>query len=170
MPMRRRALLQLGLGATAVMAVAGGGMVLWRPGLQDGRLSAPAREVVRAVARAVLDGSLPHAPAEQHAALQAHLGRFDDTVASFPASTQAELSQLMALLASTPGRRVLAGLSTPWPDAPTAEVQAALQGMRMSGVALRQQAYQALRDLTNAAYFSDPSAWASMHYPGPPAL
>jgi hypothetical protein len=39
--------------------------------------------------------------------------------------------------------------------------------MRLSSLALKQQGYHALRDLTNAAYFSDPTAWQRMGYPGP---
>jgi hypothetical protein len=42
--------------------------------------------------------------------------------------------------------------------------------MRVSSLALKQQAYQALRDLTNAAYYADPSAWNVLGYPGPKAL
>ena len=33
-----------------------------------------------------------------------------------------------------------------------------------------QQAYQALRDLTNAAWFADPEAWSAIGYPGPQAV
>jgi hypothetical protein len=165
--MQRRTLLKLGIGAAAVLAVAGGGMALMKPGLVDGRMTPGARGVFRAVARGVLDGSLPAAQAARDAALDGHLKRLDDALAAFAAPTQAELSQLLALLASAPGRRALAGLPTDWPDATPQEVQLALQDMRMSGLALRQQAYHALRDLTNAAYYADPAIWPLMGYPGP---
>ena len=52
--MQRRTLLKLGIGAAAVFAVAGGGG-LFQPGLRGGHLTG-AREVMYAVARAVLDG------------------------------------------------------------------------------------------------------------------
>ena len=42
--------------------------------------------------------------------------------------------------------------------------------MRTSRIGLRQQAYHALRDLTNAAYFADPQTWPLMGYPGPRAV
>jgi len=42
--------------------------------------------------------------------------------------------------------------------------------MRVSGTTLRRQAYHALRDLTQAAYFSDPGTWAALGYPGPRPL
>lgn len=142
-----------------------------RPVLSDdGRLRAGARAVMSGVALAVLDGALPTDPAARQAALDAHLLRLAATIAAFPAPTQAELSQLLALLAAPPGRLALAGLSADWPEADVAQIQKALQGMRVSSLALKQQAYHALRDLTNAAYFSDPSAWAHLGYPGPSDL
>jgi hypothetical protein len=69
-----------------------------------------------------------------------------------------------------PGRIALAGLRTDWHDAGVAEVQTAMLGMRDSSLALRQQAFLALRELTNAAYFSDPSTWSLLGYPGPNAV
>jgi len=165
--MQRRTLLKLGLGATVVLAAAGGGIAWLRPGLVDGRLSAAAREVMHAVARAVLDGALPQPDAQCRAALNAHLQRLEAAIAAFPAATQAELSQLFALLGAAPGRFALAGLHTPWSEASVAELQRALQGMRTASLSLKQQAYHALRDLTNAAYFSDPSVWPRLGYPGP---
>lgn len=168
--MQRRTLLKLGLGATLLLAAAGGAVVMMRPALSGGHLRAGVREVMRGVALAVLDGVLPPESAARQAALDAHLLRLDATIAAFPASTQVELSQLLALLAAPPGRLALAGLSSDWTEASVAQIQNALQGMRVSSLALKQQAYHALRDLTNAAYFSDPSAWAYLGYPGPSDL
>ena len=165
--MQRRTLLKLGLGATVVLVAAGGGIALLQPGISNGRLGDSARAVMRAAGFAVLDGALPAPGPEQERALDQHLVRLEATIAAFPVPTRAELSQLLALLASPPGRVALAGLGTHWAEASVAQVQAALQGMRLSSLSLRQQAYHALRDLTNAAYFSDPSAWAHLGYPGP---
>jgi hypothetical protein len=165
--MQRRTLLKLGLGAAAVLAVAGGGIALMRPGLVDGRMTPGAKAVFRGVARGVLDGTLPKDPATRETALDAHLRRLDDTLFAFAKPTQEELSQLLALLASTPGRVGIAGLHSDWPDASSADIQQALQGMRTSSLALRQQTYHALRDLTNAAYYADPQIWTLLGYPGP---
>lgn len=165
--MQRRTLLKLGLGASVVLAVAGTGVALLQPGLHQGHLTAGSNEVMRAVARAVLEGVLPADESQRAAALAAHLQRLDDAIAAFPAATRGELSQLLALLASAPGRRALAGLHDAWAEASAADIQQAMQAMRTSRLSLRQQAYHALRDLTNAAYFSDPSAWAHLGYPGP---
>ena len=168
--MQRRTLLRLGLGGAVVLALAGGGIAWMRPGLVSGRLAPAGREIFRAVARAVLDGSLPRAVAPREAALNALLDRLDTTLAAFPAATQSELSQLLALLAAPPGRLALAGLRPDWPAATAAELQQALNDMNHSGLALRQQAYHALRDLTNAAWFADPQAWGVLGYPGPRQL
>ena len=168
--MQRRTLLKVGAATAAVVAITGGGLALLQPGLLRGRLTAAGFEVFRAVARAVLDGSLPTQAAQREATLLAHLHRLDDAIAAFPATTQAELSQLLALLASTAGRIGLAGLRARWPEASVAELQQALEGLRVSSVALRQQVYFALRDLTNAAFYADPAAWRLLGYPGPRAI
>ncbi len=168
--MQRRTLLKLGLAGAGVLAVAGGGLALLRPGLVDGRLAAAGREVFEAVARAVLDGSLPADAAAQRRALAAHLQRVDDAVAALPPAVRGELSQLLALLGSAPGRVAFAGLVPAWRDAGVAELQAALQGLRLSRLSLRRQTYHALRDLTNAAYYADRSTWAALGYPGPTDL
>ena len=165
--MQRRTLLKLSLGAATILALAGGTLSMLRPGLVGGRMGDAARGVFHAIARAVLDGSLPAEPARRDAVLEQHLSRLDDVLAGLPLATQAELSQLLSLLASVPGRVGLAGLHAGWRDASVAELQQALQEMRISSLALRRQSYHALRDLTNAAYYADPSTWSLMGYPGP---
>ncbi len=165
--MQRRRLLQLGLVSAAVLGLAGGGAALWQPGVEGGRLTTSGRALFRAIARAVLDGSLPATSPAQAAALDAHLARLDAAIGALPPATQSELSQLLAVLTLPPGRIALAGLGPDWPDATPAQVAAALQSMRGSTLALRLQAYHALRDLTNAAYYADPTTWALLGYPGP---
>jgi hypothetical protein len=165
--MQRRTLLKLGAASAAVLLVAGGVAALLQPGLEDGALSASGREVFSAVGRAVLDKTLPADDGARQIALNGLLGRVDVLLLSLPPHAQAELSQLLALLASVAGRRTLAGLALPWPEASVAEIQQALQAMRLSKLALRQQAYAALHDITAGAYFSDPSSWPLLGYPGP---
>lgn len=168
--MQRRTLLKLGLGSAAVLAVTGGTLGLLRPGLVDGHLTAASRAVFAGVARGVLEGSLPAAGPGRDAALDAHLARLDALLAQLPRATRAELSQLLALLASVPGRVAMTGMHIDWAKASVADAQQALESMRSSSIALRQQAYHALRDLTNAAYYADPSTWSLMGYPGPREL
>jgi hypothetical protein len=168
--MRRRSLLRLGIVSAAVLAAVGVPLSMMRPGLEGAKLSAGAREVFAAVGAAVLQGSLPDAGAAREAALAALLDRIDALVANLPPHAQSELSQLLAILASAGGRRALAGLEASWPASSTAQVQAALGGMRTSSLALKQQAYQALHDIVGGAYFADASTWGVMGYPGPVAV
>ena len=165
--MQRRTLLKLGAASAAVLLVAGGTAALLQPGLAGGTLSASGREVFSAVGRAVLDKTLPAEDGARHIALNGLLSRVDVLVQSLPPHAQAELSQLLALLASAAGRRSLAGLGQPWDQASIADIQQSLQDMRLSRLALRQQAYAALHDITAGAYFSDPVSWPLLGYPGP---
>lgn len=165
--MQRRTLLKLGAASAAVLVVAGGAAALLQPGVAGGILTHPGREVFSAVGRAVLDKTLPAQAGPREIALQGMLSRVDILVQSLPPHAQGELSQLLALLASTAGRHALARLGQPWPEASVAEIQQALQDMRLSSLALRQQAYAALHDITAGAYFSEPSSWAMLGYPGP---
>lgn len=165
--MQRRSLLKLGAASAALLAVAGGTAALLGPGLREGRLSEGSRMVVRALALALLDGSLPLHERARAAAVHGLLGRVDTLIAGLPDHAQDELSQLLAILATVPGRTLLAGVDRPWDEVATHAVQAGLQAMRVSTMSLRQQAYQALHDIVGAAYFSDPATWNAIGYPGP---
>jgi len=165
--MKRRNLLKLGVVATAVLVVAGGVATVLQPGWQQDKLTPAARDVFSSVARAILDGTLPEEAPLRRQAMVGLLDRMDDLVAAFPPHVQAELSQLMGLLSSAVGRRTLAGLTPAWDVATVLEVQHALQSMRLSRVALRQQTYHALHDIVGVAYFSDASTWPALGYPGP---
>jgi hypothetical protein len=168
--MQRRSLLKLGAAAGFVLAVAGTGLALFRPGWQQDRLTPEGRALFRAMAEAVLQDFLPPAPQARADALNAHLQRLDLTLAGLPPALQAEVAQLTAVLCSPPGRLALTGLQASWEKATTAQVQQVLKALRLSSLALRQQAYHALRDLTNAAWFADASAWKAIGYPGPRPL
>ena len=165
--MRRRSLLTLGAISAAALALGGGALALLKPGLREARLSNAGREVFAGVSRALLDGSLPTAAQELASALDGLLVRIDAVVGALAPHAQAELSQLLALLASGGGRRAIAGLSEPWQSASVADIERALQSMRVSSISLRQQAYQALHDIVGGAYFSDAQTWSVLGYPGP---
>jgi hypothetical protein len=169
--MRRRSLLGAGLVGGAVLALGGGAALWWHePAWQDARLLPAGRAIMRAVASAMLDGSLPEPPALREAALDAHLMRLQQAIAALPAPTQHEVAQLLALLALPVGRLALAGLHSPWADASLPDLQASLQSMRESSLTLRRQVYAALHELTHAAYFADAGTWPLLGYPGPRVL
>ncbi len=165
--MQRRTLLKLGVASTALVAVLGASVTLIQPGLERGALTATGRDIFRAIGLGVLDKTLPEQAAARQVAAGALLERIDVLISALPPHAQAELSQLLSILGTSAGRRAIAGLSAPWQTASVSDVQAALQGMRLSGLALRQQAYAALHDITAGAYFSEPGTWALLGYPGP---
>ena len=165
--MQRRTLFKLGVASAAVLALGGGAAALLQLGLENGRLAPAGREVFRAIGRGVLQGSLPSETAARQQALEGLLDRIDALTLALPPHAQAELSQLLSLVASAPGRQLVVGLGRAWPDASEAEIEQALQGMRRSALALRQQAYAALHDITAGAYFADASTWPQLGYPGP---
>lgn len=165
--MHRRRWLKLGLGAAALLALGGGAVALLDPGLRGGRLTAVGRSIFGAIAAAVLDGVLPQEAAPREPALRAVVDRVDGVVQALPAHAQEELSQLLALLATSAGRRSLAGLRVDWQRASMPELQAALDDMRTSSLALRQQAFQALHDICGAAFCADRAGWTALGYPGP---
>jgi hypothetical protein len=102
--------------------------------------------------------------------MEALLDRANAFFASLPNHVTAELSELLGLLATAAGRRGLVGLSASWEDATIPETTAALQGMRVSSMALKVQAYQGLHDIVCAPYFSGEESWAVLGYPGPHAV
>jgi len=168
--LHRRRLLQLGVGAAAVLALAGTGAALWSPGWRGGRLSPSGRVLFRSVAQSVLEGSLPVEASARDRALTGLIERLEATVAGLPSATRGQLSQLLGLLQIGPARRWLCGLEAAWGDAAPHDIDRALTRMRSADDELRQQAYHALRDLLGASYFSDPATWSQLGYPGPTAI
>lgn len=168
--LQRRTFLKLGIASAVVLAVAGGAVALIKPGLVDGKLSPSARLVYTRVAQAMLAGTLPRDAQAQQKAMDALLDRADAFFAGLPNHVQAELSELLGLLATAAGRRGLMGLSASWEDATVPETAAAMQGMRVSSMSLKQQAYLGLHDIVCAPYFSGEESWALLGYPGPLAV
>lgn len=168
--MQRRTLLKLGIGSAVVLAVAGGAVALMQPGVVNGKLSPGARRVFSAVAPAILAGTLPASGDAKDKALAALLDRIDTFIGGTPDHVQTELSQLLGLLDTAAGRYGVVSLSSNWESAHVNDVITALQGMRVSGVSLRQQAYQGLHDIVCASYFAGQDSWAVLGYPGPTPL
>ena len=169
--MQRRSLFKLGLGSALVLGLAGGALSLLQPGLQQGVLGPRARLVLTRIAEAVIADAWPDAGTmPRAAAMEALLLRINAQIAATPASVQAELSQLLMLMDSAPGRHALVGIGSSWETVQVAELTAALQSMRLSRISLRQQAYQGLHDLVYAAYFSGKESWQVLGYPGPADL
>ncbi|HKX95446.1 MAG TPA: hypothetical protein VJM48_12155 [Methylibium sp.] len=162
----RRSLLWGGVGAAGLLL--GGGVAwLWRPGLAGGRLTTNGRAVFLAFAAAVLEGCLPTEPGARARSLVDHARHLDETLAALPPPVRGEIGLLLGLLSLAAGRRWLTGLEVDWAEADVPAVQAALERMRASDDVLRLQAYHALRDLNNAAFFAQREHWPLLGYPGP---
>jgi hypothetical protein len=164
----RRRYLKVGLAAAVTLVVAGG-VSTWidRPIDNRGKLTKAGRRTFRAVSATILEGSLLQPSADREQQLDALLERLDNVLTGLPQSTQREIAQLLALLGNPASRYALTGLRRSWDESPANVTSVALDNMRKSTNSLRQQAYHALRDLTNAAFYADPKAWPLMGYPGP---
>jgi hypothetical protein len=169
MPTRRQ-FLRYGIAGTLLLTAAGitRGQSTYRPASGQeplAALSARDREVLAAVAPAILAGT----PAAGRP-VEAIVGSVDRAVAGLAPHLQHEVGQLLALLASWPGRRWIAGVPSPWPEASREEVTAFLESWRFSRWALLQQGYHALHDLVLAAWYARPDSWPAIGYPGPPEV
>jgi hypothetical protein len=161
--MQRRSLLRLGFAAGALVAVGGGLIATLRPGWRGAQLTDEGREVMAAVSRAVV----PVLAQADRASMDSQLSAIELLIATLPRPLQNELADLLALLCSAPGRWAVVGLRSDWAKANPAETSRALEDMRHSAIALRAQAYQALREVCLAAHHADPASWRELNYPGP---
>jgi hypothetical protein len=162
----RRAFLTTGVIGAAALATAG-----WL------RLRAPrvpldrdARAIVTAMVPAFLAGALPAQAAARAEAIAVTVTNVESAVAGLPLAAQREIAQLFALLAFAPARIAVAGMTSDWADASTAEVDAVLERWRASRIALLRSAYDGLHQLVLAAWYGNPRAWDAIGYPGPPVL
>ena len=69
-----------------------------------------------------------------------------------------------------PVRIFVAGMGGEWRDASIAEANGFLVRLQKSRWSVKRSAYDALHQLTFAAWYADPKTWPAIGYPGPPAL
>lgn len=159
--MKRRALLKTGLAGGMLLALGAASLRIGRNPVHD-------REtVLRAVVPALLEGALPNGAAARSTAIDRSVEAVGTATAALAPSAQSELAQLFALLASAPGRVLLARVDAPWPAAALAEVSAFLSAWRHHPIALFRSGYAALHDLVLAGHYADESSWPGIGYPGP---
>ena len=169
----RRRLLKAGLAGGALLAIAGGAAWFARRAMDRGSpraLDRDAAAIVRAIVPAMLAGALPGNGPPLAAAVDETVAGVDRAIAGLPPAVRAEIAQLFALLALAPGRRVFAGVASPWNEASADEVDAFLRAWQSSGWALKRTAYDALHQLVIAAWYANPRSWPAIGYPGPPSL
>jgi hypothetical protein len=165
----RRELLKFGVAGAMLLAAAGIARGEVRPRLASvERPLTVLRDKDLAVLAAIAPVILAGTPGAEKADLA--IGGVDRAVAGLPPHLQAEVRQLLSLLASWPGRRLIAGVRSSWPEASRAEIEAFLERWRYSSWALAQQGYHALHELVLAAWYARPDSWSAIGYPGPPRL
>jgi hypothetical protein len=133
-------------------------------------LDADAQAILGAIVPVLLAGALPVVPEDKRVAIAGTVRGIDAAVAGLPPSAQEELRQLFALLALPPSRIAVARVTVPWDQAEEPEVRACLDRFRGSSLTLLRSAYQALHQLTFAAWYGDRASWPRIGYPGPPDL
>lgn len=169
----RRRMLQTGVGGLALLAVAGcarpqgAAQAFDDPSYAYRALSAADRDLVAAIAPAMLGNALPAATSGLSALVQVVRG-VDVAVAGLPPSVQAEIHQLFGLLEFAPTRALAAGVWSSWEDAGEAGASAFLTRWRLSGIALFRSGYQALHQLVMASWYGNGASWPRIGYPGPP--
>lgn len=154
---------QLLLGVAAGGALAATAYRLWPRTAPAFNAGPDDRALLLALAPALLGPALP----VDVQRLSAHVWQ---AIAGLPPATQAELRQLFDLLQQPLARRLLAGVSAPWPEATADDIRAFLLRWRYSRLALLRGAYQALHSLLYAACYGDSTAWPAIGYRLPPSI
>jgi hypothetical protein len=172
MSLSRRTFIAAGFVGAAALATAAWlrGPHAPASGVPRRALDADGEAIFAAVAPILLEGALPRDKAARDAALTQTLDGIDTAVAGLSPTAQTELAQLIALLALPPVRFGIARVSDAWPGASPIEVRRFLDNCRDSRFTLMRAAYDAMHDLTFAAWYGNANAWPAIGYPGPPAL
>jgi hypothetical protein len=168
----RRTFLAAGLVGAAALGIAGWLKGPHAPpsGVPRQVLDADAEALFGAVVPVLLAGALPADSSARRAAVAETLAGIDTAIAGLPPSAQQEIGQLFALLALPPVRLSFARVGAPWQDASPDDVRRFLDRCRESTFLLPRAAYDALHQLTFAAWYGNPRAWPAIGYAGPPTL
>jgi hypothetical protein len=133
-------------------------------------LSADGKTIMGALVPALLDGALPARAPERQAAVAETVDAISAAVAGLPPLTRDELHALFALLAFAPLRIAVAGVDAAWDRAELDDARAFVERLRKSRIPQKRAAYDALHQLTLAAWYASPHAWPAIGYAGPPRL
>jgi hypothetical protein len=135
-----------------------------------GVLSADGVDVMRTLAPALLAGALPRDPAARARALDDTLAGIAKAIEGLAPIAREELTSLFALLAWAPLRWALGGSLASLRAMTAADADAFLETLRASRWSRKRAAYDALHQITFAAWYANPLSWPAIGYPGPPEL
>lgn len=157
--MQRRTFLVVSIAGGLLLAGAGYGFYALRR-------RRPTRDEMRTVIAAIAPAMLAGAGGlnARGIALGAELSM--RTIEAMPPAVRQEIEELFALLLFAPTRRMLTGIAD-WSDVTPGTVAAFLSDWRVHRFALFQVAYHALHDLIIGPWYSEPSTWSAIGYPGP---
>lgn len=127
-------------------------------------------QCIAALAPVILDGAIPPEGAARAQAIKEVVDAFDRALLGMPPSVQAEVQQLLGLLAMAATRGPLTGIWRPMREATPEAIAAFLGEWRSSRFDLLRAGYQALNQLTLACWYGMAESWAAIGYPGPPRL
>lgn len=169
MGINRRSFVTVGALAACVLVASGGVYRYTHPA--DPRqcfvLDGQAKAALDAMVPAILAGALPADASARSVAVSATTARVHAAILGLPLSAQHEVQDLFGLLAFSPARRLLTGVSGDWRTANPEQVSVFLQSWRFHRLDLLQSAYHALHDLILGAWYADPASWERIGYPGP---
>jgi hypothetical protein len=125
---------------------------------------------MRALVPAFLYGAPPARGDERAAAFEATVAAIATAIDGLAPIARRELDALFALLAFAPIRIAVAGIDRPWRNADALAANAFLERLRASRWSQKRAAYDALHQLTFAAWYASPGSWPAIGYPGPPDI
>jgi len=167
--LKRRQLLKY---AALVSAFAGGGTwlvadfpVTFEPAEQL-KLKASEQQIFWWFIPAFLDGVIEPQDSQAKRAL---LQRIDQAFQGLSPATQAELRQLLELLASRAGWLLLSAGLTPLSELSLQQRLLLLEQWQQHYLQLLRQAYQGLHEIIYAAWYGDPTTWPAISYQLPAA-
>ncbi|MGE6650837.1 TAT leader-containing periplasmic protein [Shewanella colwelliana] len=117
-----------------------------------------------------LDGALPEIESQRIVAQNQTIEAIVATMGLLPDDSRAELEELLELLESRLGLLLLTGSMTPLLMRRPAELVDMLERWRASYLDIMITAYQGLRELVIASYYSSPEHWTRLNYNKPTFL
>lgn len=169
----RRSFLKLGLASSVVLGTAGmaaglAGCGRREQAMAEGFAFLRDADVVlfRALTPVILGDALPSD--ERREALVAEtLARLDGACALLEPTGAQALLKLFDLLHMRVTRWLTTGVSAPWDEASTADIEQFLQRWRGSSMEAFNGGYRFLTKLVASSYYAIPSTWQQTGYPGP---
>ncbi len=123
-------------------------------------------QLFRALTPVVLGDALPQGEAREPLTAETLL-RLDAACFMLEPNAQAELVKLFDLLHLRVTRWLTTGVSAPWAEAETADIESFLTRWHGSSIEVFNAGYRVLTKLVAASYYAIPQTWPIAGYPGP---